>query len=326
MSCGRMYFGARSPALYNGETIAQIRARCAANNLVYNPKSRSCRERALSKKTGLPRAAPVRRGPRGPNSRDKKALRGGMTIAQMKALCASDGMVFDPVLGQCRQRKPKGRAPGSMYTGRRNYRYGDASLPQLRAMCKSRGEVFNKETRQCVPKRTNKGKSLGPRGKPTTKPKAYKGMTVAQWKKQCSNAGLTYNGAGGCREKKNLKRYPMVVYSGAGFGMMHSTPSAWRPGGAYFNASKFSEPSLLLGDSFKAVANKAAADSVASTINSVANRAATVAATSAVNSVASGAPVAASVTKAVDSAVSDVSAAFGLRLRRSRRRSMGRRY
>lgn len=171
-------------------------------------------------------------------------------------------------------------------------------------------------------------------------------MTIAQWKKHCRDQGKVYDGMGDCRDPLPRGR------KAASFGMMHSTPSAWRPGAIYYNASKFNTPNLLLDESFKAVANRAAkqASSAAASnfntpnrlldesVKAVANRAAkqASAATAAavvdkvvdkgiVKSVDKG--VVKAVDKAVDKAVeeaveqtvSDVKTAFGRR-RVSRRR------
>ena len=296
MSCGRMYFGARGRTPKYGMSVADIRASCKAQGLVYD-NAGGCRGR----KTGgrakknyplvlrdplMPMYAPK------PKGREPKY---GVPVAKIRETCKAQGLVYDGA-GGCRPAKERKAPP------KRAPKYG-VPMKVLAAQCRAQGLVLDSSTGLCRPAmskgRAKKNYPLVLRDplmplyvpKPKGRSTKYGSMTAVEWRKHCSNMGLVYNGKGECRERKSRGKK-------AGFGLMKSTPSEWRPGAVYYNASKFNKPNLLLGESFKAVANRAA------------KQAATTAATKAATKVAVKAADKAAM-KAADKAVA---AAFGRRM------------
>lgn len=285
MSCGRMYFGAgrpkgsknkgpMAPRRNYGMTLARWQALCKANGNVFDKELGRCRppkpRGGARRKAALPAVVvpvpvmltkagkPVKYGPhlrRGPapgsKKRDYKALPGGKTLKQRKAECAANLIetVLDMKTLECRAPKPKGRSKASFGFKKGEYKYGIHSVKEWKEACKATGLVY--ENGACRPPKV-KGRAKGSKNKAPRR--SYGEMTLKRHMALCAANGTVFDRElMRCREKKKGGRPKKVV----AFGTMLPT-YAHRPGITYYNASEFNTPSLLLGESFKAVANRAA--------------------------------------------------------------------
>ena len=135
------------------KTIAQKRAECKAQGLIYDHKIGKCRQ---SKR----------------KSRSKKK-----TIAQKRAECKAQGLIYDHKIGKCRQSKRKSRSKKK-------------TIAQKRAECKAQGLIYDHKIGKC---RQRKSRS--------------KKKTIAQKRAECKTQGLIYDHKiGKCRQSKRKSK------------------------------------------------------------------------------------------------------------------------
>ena len=87
------------------QTVAQIRAECKAQGLVYDQYTKKCRPSKRAPKAVAPDPDPVPSPPTSPNANVKP-----QTVAQIRAECKAQGLVYDQYTKKCRpsKRAPKG--------------------------------------------------------------------------------------------------------------------------------------------------------------------------------------------------------------------------
>jgi hypothetical protein len=99
------------------KTVAQRRKECKAQGLVYDTKTKRCREskrkrrkspkRKSPKRKSPKRKSPKRKSPKRKSSRRKKSPK--KTVAQRRKECKAQGLVYDTKTKRCRESKRKRR-------------------------------------------------------------------------------------------------------------------------------------------------------------------------------------------------------------------------
>jgi hypothetical protein len=99
------------------KTVAQLKKECKEQGLVYDAKTKKCRESKRKKKSPVKaKKSPVKKA-----SKAKKK-----TVAQLKKECKEQGLVYDAKTKKCRESKRKKKSPAKSKKGRKVPGFFDA--------------------------------------------------------------------------------------------------------------------------------------------------------------------------------------------------------